>query len=512
MEPENSEDIFKSKIISNVAKTIDCFNMLNEGDRVLISVSGGPDSTFLTYVLHYLKTKMDLTLFGFHLDHMTRNGESGKDALFVKDLCRKMNIELIKKKVDVKKWCRENKKTFQEGARILRAEMLAETSAQLGTDKIAVGHNADDNIETFLMRLIRGAGVRGLAGIKPVDGKFIRPLINTYREDMVEFLKKNKISYCIDKTNIENIYFRNKIRNMLVPFIRDNFLSAFKKNVLRSIEILRCENDFIKSYSESKLNKIATFYKSVDNESTACVKIPIKKLDTLEDAVKRRVLLRSIEKVKGDLENVKSRNVEDIIKILNIGGKSKNVCVHGKIKAAKEGKYIYVYSVEGIKKLPGRLKWLAECRDEENGSFIEEEQIEIGKKKRYKKFEAELLSKILNVSGKNLNFSCMDNIDNMEAYLDYDKIKFPVRVRRWEKGDKFYPLGMMKEKKLHDFFIDCKIPRRLRKMVPVFLDREKIIWVGKYRIDDRVKMSSSTCKVLYLKLFDNQIKVGVYGQ
>ncbi len=219
--------------------------------------------------------------------------------------------------------------------------MLAETSAQLGTDKIAVGHNADDNIETFLMRLIRGAGVRGLAGIKPVDGKFIRPLINTYREDMVEFLKKNKISYCIDKTNIENIYFRNKIRNMLVPFIRDNFLSAFKKNVLRSIEILRCENDFIKSYSESKLNKIATFYKSVDNESTACVKIPIKKLDTLEDAVKRRVLLRSIEKVKGDLENVKSRNVEDIIKILNIGGKSKNVCVHGKIKAAKEGKYIY---------------------------------------------------------------------------------------------------------------------------------------------------------------------------
>jgi len=503
MEPENSEDIFRSNIISNVTKTINCSSMLNEGDRVLISISGGPDSTFLTYALHYLKARMGLTLFGFHLDHMTRNGESGKDALFVKDLCGKLNIELIKKKVDVKKWCRENKKTFQEGARILRAEMLAEASVQLGTDKIAVGHNADDNIETFLMRLIRGAGVRGLAGIKPVDGKLIRPLINTYREDIVKFLKKNKISHCTDRTNIENIYFRNKIRNILVPFIRDNFLSAFKKNVLRSIEILRCENDFIKSYSESKLNKIAAFYKSVDNRSTACVKIPIEKLDTLGDAVKRRVLLRSIEKVKGDLENVKSRNVEDIIKILNIGGESKNVCIHEKIKVAKEGKYVYVYNAEGIKKLPGRLKWIEECRNEENGSFAGEEQIEVGKKKRYEKFEAELLSKILDVSGKDLNFSCMDNINNMEAYLDYDKIKFPVRVRRWKKGDRFYPLGMMKEKKLHDFFVDCKVPKHLRKMVPIFLDKEKIIWVGKHRIDDRAKMSSSTCKVLYLKLFNN---------
>ena len=109
---------------------------------------------------------------------------------------------------------RNFKITFQDGARKIRTRMLLETSERCNADKIAVGHNADDNIETFLMRLIRGAGVRGFSGIKPVRGKFVRPLINTFREDIEGFLRRNNISYCIDKTNAESIYFRNKVRNI----------------------------------------------------------------------------------------------------------------------------------------------------------------------------------------------------------------------------------------------------------------------------------------------------------
>ena len=508
MRAASKEIIFKDKIVSSVIETIDCFNMLSTGDRVLISISGGPDSTFLAYVLHHLKPVLNLTLFGFHLDHMTRDSESGRDAVFVEDLCRRLDVELVKKKVDVKKWCRINKMTFQDGARKIRTKMLLETSKRCNADKIAVGHNADDNIETFLMHLIRGAGVRGLAGIKPAGGKFIRPLINTNREDIEEFLKKNNISYCIDRTNIESIYFRNKVRNILIPFIRENFLKAFKKNILKSIKLLRDEDDFIRDLAENKLDQIAYFKKNFNGKGTAVVKIPIKELVSLSDAIKRRVILCSIEKIKGDLENISFRNIEDILKISIIGGESKSIFVSEKVKAGKECEYIYIFDVDSIGNLSDGLQWLVKHEDEKDRDMEEvEKQVEIGKRKKYKEFNIELFSEILDINSigkKSSNFRRISNTGSMEVLLDYDRIKFPVKIRRWKKGDRFYPLGMHKEKKLHDFFIDCKIPRHFRKSVPIFQDEEKIIWVGGCRIDDRAKISSSTAKILSLKLFNSK--------
>ena len=505
----NKKNIFKSKIIRDIIKTIDCFNMLSRGDRILISISGGPDSTFLAYVLHYLKPILNLTLFGFHLDHMTRDGESGRDALFVRDLCRKLDIELVEKKVDVKKWCKVNKITFQDGARKIRTRMLLETSECCNADKIAVGHNADDNIETFLMHLIRGAGVRGLAGIKPAGEKFIRPLINTFRGDIEEFLRINNISYCIDRTNIESIYFRNKVRNILIPFIRENFLKAFKTNILKSVELLRDENDFLKDFAERKLAQIAYFKKKFNGNSTAIIKIPVEELIGLSYAIKRRVILCSIEKIKGNLENISFRNIEDILKISSIkGGESKSICISEKVMAVKEYENIYIFDLDSIGSLSDGSQWLVKYEDKKSESMRGiEKQIEIGKRRKYKEFNIELYSEILDINSigkKNLKFSRISNKGSMEAFLDYAKIKFPVKIRRWENGDRFYPLGMHKEKKLHDFFIDCKIPKHLRKLVPIFQDKEKIIWVGGYRIDDRAKISSSTAKILSLKLFKSK--------
>ena len=187
------EEIYKcgfagNKTIINVLKTIESFNMIEDGDKVLVSISGGPDSTFLTHLLHLMRPVLNLTLYGFCLDHMTRGGESAQDALFVQELYSKLDIELFKQKVDAKKWCRSNKLSFQEGARKIRLERLMEISEKKDIEKVAVGHNADDNIETFFMHLIRGAGAKGLSGIKPVSGKIIRPLINTFRDDIITYL------------------------------------------------------------------------------------------------------------------------------------------------------------------------------------------------------------------------------------------------------------------------------------------------------------------------------------
>ncbi len=204
-----------------VLEAVRDFNMLRCGDSILVSISGGPDSTFLAYMLYGLKDEFNLTLYGFCLDHMTRRGRSALDAAFVKKLCRKLDIRLFSEKIDARKWCRANKLSFQAGARKLRISRLKEISRKYNISRIAVGHNSDDNIETFLMRLIRGAGARGLSGIKPVSGNIIRPLINTSREDIMQYLEGRDIQYCMDHTNLENVYFRNKIRNRLIPFIRE---------------------------------------------------------------------------------------------------------------------------------------------------------------------------------------------------------------------------------------------------------------------------------------------------
>lgn len=498
---ENS--ITLSILLKNVKKTVNKFNMLNKSDRVLISVSGGPDSTFLTYFLYYLKSHMDLKLFAFHLDHMTRDGQSQKDAIFVENLCKKLNIKLFKKKLDVGKWCKKNKLTFQEGARKLRMKMLLEISREHDIDKIALGHNADDNLETFFMRLIRGTGVRGLGAIKPAAGKFIRPLIGTFRKDIIKFLDENSLPYCIDRTNLEDIYFRNKIRNVLIPFIKENFSKNFEPRIINTIELLRIENDFLEKYSKDRFYEVADIKKnSENNDEIYLVKICAERLNKFHESIKTRVIFWGVEKIKGSLEDINYKNIKDIIGILNPGGEKKIIDLSREVKVIKENKYIYIVDKSKINKKQ-KLYFLINKKNSKFNDYDEKEkEIKIGGKEVCNDFDIEIMSKVLNISGKEFDFK---KITSKESYLDYDKIKFPVKVRTWKKGDKFCPLGMKKEKKLHDFFIDCKIPEHLRKLIPIFVDSEKIIWVGGYRIDGRVKITYSTDKVLYLKIVKKRV-------
>ncbi|MBC8389671.1 MAG: tRNA lysidine(34) synthetase TilS [Actinobacteria bacterium] len=487
----------RDEIIIKALKTIESSSMIKSGDRILISISGGSDSTFLTHLLYLMRPVLNLILFGFCLDHMTRNGESEKDALFVEKLCRELDIELFRQKIDVQKWCRENKLSFQEGARKLRMEKLLEISKENNIERIATGHNADDNIETFLMHLVRGAGARGLSGIKPVSGKFIRPLIDIFRKDIIAYLDNKKISYCVDRTNIENIYLRNRVRNILIPFISKHFLESFKSNVLRSINILKDEDEFLREYSVVKLAEIASIEKSKISKYAALIKIPVLKIKGEARAVQRRIVLAAIEMINGTLENISFNNIDDILGICTSGGESKVIQPEEKIRVFKIGSYIYFVNVDYIRLLPDEFKQFLKS----NGKVDTEKsgkEIKVGTKIKLKDFNLELSSELLKIGKDKIKFN---EVKNTEAFLDYAKIKPPIKVRIWKRGDKFYPLGMQKEKKLQDFFINSKIPIHLRKLVPVFIDREKIIWVGKYRIDNRVRITEDTKEVLHLKLF-----------
>jgi tRNA(Ile)-lysidine synthase len=487
----------RDKIISRALKTIESYDMIKSGDRILISISGGPDSIFLTHLLYLIRSFFNLTLFGYCLDHMTRNGESARDALFVERLCRELEIELFKQKIDVAAWCKLNKLSFQEGARKIRMEKLLEISDKNNIKRIAVGHNADDNIETFFMRLLRGSGGRGLSGIRPVSGKFIRPLIDIFRKDIISYLEDKKISYCVDRTNLENIYFRNRVRNILIPFINKHFRESFKSNILRSIDILKDEDEFLKSYSIARMTGMATIKRGKAGKYTALIKIPALKIQKEPRAVQRRIVLSAVEMINGNLEDISFKNIDDILGICVSGGESKIIQPGEKIRVFKIGNNIYFVNIDYIKLLSDEfrqfLKTTGKISTDKRGK-----EIKIGARIKLKDFNLELLSELLKLGKDEIKF---DEAKNTEAFLDYAKIKPPLKIRNWKKGDKFYPLGMKGEKKLQDFFIDSKIPIHLRKLIPIFIDREKIIWVGKYRVDDRVRITGDTREVLHLKLF-----------
>jgi len=496
------EEIYKCKfardrIISRALKTIESYNMIKSGDRILISISGGPDSVFLTHLLCLIRPFMNLTLFGYCLDHMTRNGESARDALFVEKLCKELEIELFRQKVDVAAWCKLNKFSFQEGARKIRMERLLEISDKNDIKKIAVGHNADDNIETFFMHLLRGSGVRGLSGIKPVSGKFIRPLIDIFRKDIISYLEDKKISYCVDRTNLENVYFRNRVRNILIPFVNRHFRESFKSNILRSVNILKDEDEFLKDYAVVKMTGMATVKRSGAGRHTALVKIPALKIHGEPRAVQRRIALLAVEMINGSLEDISFKNIDDILSICFSGGESKIIQPGEKIRVFKIGNYIYFVNIDYIKLLPDEFRQFLET-DGKKSTGRRGKEVKIGARIKLEDFNLELSSELLKPGKDKIEF---DKAKNTEAFLDYARVRPPLKVRNWKKGDKFYPLGMEGEKKLQDFFIDSKIPVHLRKIIPVFVDREKIIWVGKYRIDNRVRITGDTKEVLHLKLF-----------
>lgn len=519
------------KLISDSVKAVEKYNMLSPGDSVLISVSGGPDSVFLIYFFNLIKSKYNLKLYAFHLDHSTRSGDSTRDAGFVEDLCSKLNIKLFSEKINVLKWCLERKLNFQEGARLLRKSLLEKYCVENSIKKIAVAHNADDNLETFVMNLMRGAGLRGLGGIKPVNGKTIRPLILSFKKDIADFLNSNNISYCIDRTNLENKYFRNKIRNNLIPYLENEFGNGFKGNILNTIENLRLNSEYIE-------NKVLKIIKEIQKKQGAdikdvygkgFIKIAVSYIKNLDGCLKTALIFKLMELVKGDAKDIISANVRGILKFCYYGGENKKISLPGGIFFIKEGEFIYIYDSSKINlsdlfknnqlnvKPENLNKVFAAIDEDEIAALLKtNEGKEVDLKTLNKNPQLNTVHEIIkniNESGLKLQIKVFkaEEIDkkfimhsgNNEAYMDINNIKFPVIVRSWHEGDKFTPLGMNKEKKLQDFFIDLRVPFYLRSSVPVFCDSEKIIWVGNLRINDRVKFEDKTRILLYLKLIED---------
>ena len=242
-----------------VLQTIFKHNMLNRGDKVLAAVSGGADSVCMLHILNSLKNDLDIELYCAHINHGLRGDAADSDELFVKSLCRSLDIPFFSKTIDVAKMAEENKLTVEEAGRIARYSFFDELKMQYGLSKIATAHNKNDNAETVLMRIIRGTGVDGLCGIAYVRGDgVIRPILDVSRKEIEEYCTDNSLDFCTDATNADNDYTRNKIRNQLIPYLEREFNSNIIDAMTRLAENACEDSLFINGYAKRLFDRLGS--------------------------------------------------------------------------------------------------------------------------------------------------------------------------------------------------------------------------------------------------------------
>ncbi len=304
-----------------VLNTINKYNLINDGDKVVLGVSGGPDSIAMLNILNDIKNDknlhMNFDIIVAHVNHMIRE-EAIDDQRFVENFCKKIGVSFYAKSIDVQKIANNKKIGTEEAGRNARYEFFDEILEKENANKIAIAHNKNDKIETIIMNMLRGSGIAGLKGIEPIkNNKYIRPLIECERFEIEEYCAKNGIEPRIDRTNFENVYTRNKVRNIVIPFIKQEFNPNIIQTMDRLSDLVKEEDEYLEKLVETKYNDY------VEKEDKVQIIMNLKDFNTEEKVIKSRLLLYTISRLLGTTKGIEKIHIEDIIKLCekNIGNK-----------------------------------------------------------------------------------------------------------------------------------------------------------------------------------------------
>ncbi len=356
--------MLKEQVINTIKK----YNLIKDGDKIVIGVSGGPDSICLLHILNEIKRELNFEIFVAHVNHMIRK-EADEETEYVKDFCKNLGIECYIKRIDVIKIANNLKRGTEETGRQMRYEFFNEVLEKTNSNKIATAHNNNDKVETILMNILRGSGTSGLKGIDAIrDNKYIRPLIETSREEIEKYCTLNMLEPKIDKSNNENIYTRNKIRNIVIPYIKKEFNPNIVKTINRLSEVANEENEYMNKITQQTFNEIylksdkTNVCSSKNNKNSNTVGVDsnnnkhlggitganqiildLKKFNNLELVIKRRIILYTINKLLSSTVGIEKVNIDDIIKLCNnnIGNKYLMPIKNLKI-LVKKGKIFFI--------------------------------------------------------------------------------------------------------------------------------------------------------------------------
>ena len=484
-----------NRLLHAVEQTIETCEMFQSGDSVIVGVSGGPDSVALLHVLFALASRLSLRLGVAHLNHSLRQKDSDNDAEFVESLAKKLDLPYYVSKKNVRKYQLENKLSPEEAARCVRYAFYNSVAVKNRFNKIALGHNKNDNAELVLMYLFRGSGLAGISGMPPVRDsqntciKIVRPLIRSTRCEIIDFLISKGLKYVLDSSNKDTKYFRNRIRRHLIPSLETSYNPRIIETLDRFASIARCEEEWI----ENIINPL--FEKSVSAIQNDKVILSVPVLDEIHAAAKRRVIRKVLAKVKGNLRRIAFSHIDSVIRLSESRNAYGRLDLPDRIRV-KRNDDILIFSKENK-----ALRELDEKFDKTKTLDFEYKILKPGKNIEsmfIKEINAHL--KFCKIDIKDI--SDLYRTGNRIAFFDMVDLNFPLILRNFRPGDRFKPLGMSGTQKVKKYFINNKISRSERSGFPVLLSGDKIIWVVGLGIDDFARIKPLTRNVLKAEILN----------
>ncbi|MFC1901757.1 tRNA lysidine(34) synthetase TilS [Chloroflexota bacterium] len=474
-EPAKQPEALKHRVL----RFIRGHGLASKRQKLLVAVSGGPDSVCLLHILVRHQKELGINLHVAHLDHQLRGAESAADAGYVGELARRLDVPATVEKRDVKAYRTQSSTSPEEAAREVRYAFLAQVAGDVGAERVAVGHTADDQVETILLHLIRGSGTRGLRGLQPsskwpspgVNLTVIRPLLPLSREDTAAYCRHHRLAPRTDTSNLSPEPMRNRVRHHLLPQLRV-YNPQVDEALLRTARLAADELAFIEQEATRRQDEVTK--KQGDT-------IILNKWGFLElpPALKRHLLRAAIEELRGSLKDIEAHHVEEIMDALKKPA-GKNIVLPGGLTFTIEyDRYLLGPDAAALAPFP--------VLEGETGLKIPGKTV---------------------LPGWDIEATIADPpatekqdvaTEEFTARFDADTAGDTITVRHRRPGDRFQPLGMNQSKKLNQFMIDARIPQAWRRRVPIVCSPEQILWVVGWRLDERVKVTADTRRVLCLK-------------
>ncbi|MBU2593568.1 MAG: tRNA lysidine(34) synthetase TilS [Candidatus Edwardsbacteria bacterium] len=444
--------------------------LIKPKDKVLVALSGGPDSVFLLYALLALRNELKINIIAGHLNHCLRGAESNKDEIFAKTLAKKEGIKMISAKRDVAGYAKRKKLSIETAARELRREFLLKTADKYNCQKIATGHNLNDQAETVLMHIIRGSGLTGLKGIPAVNGKFIRPMLGISREEILEYLRVNKIAWREDSTNKSPDHTRNRIRLTLIPQLK-----KYNPQIIQSLSNLAesagSDLDLVEQLAEQAFKQTAKIHK-------AKINIDLSLFNSYNKGLQRNVLRLAVLHLARQGVAPSFEAVENCIHLMagRVGSRFEILpgiwCIIGyktaEIAGAPASTAVNMGAAAKKLTIPGRTAF--------NSHLI-----------RLKIIGSQILGKTL--------------IRSADAvYYDWDRLKNrDLTVGKRQPGDAMVPFGSSHKKKTKEIFIEAKVPQAKRDSWPVVRCGSEIIWLAGLKRSNHAPVNKETKNILKLE-------------
>ncbi len=447
-----------------VAKNIKDNNLLHVGNTVIVGVSGGADSVALLDILYALK-ELQLRLVIAHLDHMLRGEDSDADAAFVRELALKYGLVFEMRSVNVHEFSLNNRLSLEEGGREARYAWFDEVASKHQAHAVALGHHADDQAETVLMRLLRGAGNTGLSGISPCSrGKYIRPLLCATRTEIEDYLNNRNIRVRTDSSNTDIRFLRNRVRHELLPYLR-TYNPSISDRLVATAEILSADETLLEAVTEQAFHRLASV-----NGNEVIIDIPAVQCEL--SGLRFRIYRKAIHTAKGNLAHVTSRHLQHIDELVSSRKANSVINLPDGLKITKCYRTLSINT------------WT-------DGVHVEPIELVIEGPGIYPIPENRFLTVTMSQPPDDWK-----NVPSCKAYFDLDAAPFPWTVRTFRAGDRFTPLGMAGTRKIKDFFIDMKIPPKIRHDIPLLTSNGKILWIAGLRVAAHARITADTKDVI----------------